>query len=302
MTAMTQALPYAAYLRVYEPLSAFPDRERARLMRVIERGDAPDVAAGLAAEHAAGLAAAVAVPPLVMPPDDADGAFVREKDGALLVCPLRTRLRSWLALAEFRSGMPEEILAAFVPPAIADDAENDLEKWVAAHPDLRSHIRASAWHVPLRWFCLFDPTERDVVTEGEPEADRPREAAAPAQPSPTPLARRACRFVTPMASARRRAARALAAMRRAYADGPVVGRLEDVARWLEEFHPHGVVELDYGGLTQLLRDDELRDDDSAELITAAVRALGRGDTDRAGALSERVLDRWRRLRDLESAN
>jgi hypothetical protein len=91
-------------------------------------------------------------------------------------------------------------------------------------------------------------------------------------------------------------------MRKAYADGPVVGRLEDVARWLEEFHPHALVELDYGGLTQLFADDELRDDDSAELITAAVRALGRGDTERAGELSERVLERWRRLRELESAN
>jgi hypothetical protein len=296
MAAMTRALPYAAYLRVYEPLSAFPERERARLARYLDRGDIPDVVAGMAAEQAAGLLAALAVPPLAVPPDDADGAFVRVKDGVTYVCPWRTRLRSWLALAEFRAGMPEELVGAFVPPAIADDAENDLEKWLAAHPELRSHIRTSAWHVPLRWLCLVDPAERELITGSGATA-----GASTGQPS-APALRRSCRFATPMAHARRRAARALAALRKAYADGPAVGRLEDVARWLEDFHPHALVELDYGGLTQLLRDDELRDDDSADLVTAAVRALSQGDTDRATALSDRVNERWRRLRALESAN
>ena len=321
MARMRSHLPYAAYLRVYEPLSAFPEPERSRWAAYVEAEAAPGQVSGLAREHALGLAALLAVPPLAVPPEDADQAFVRVRSGAVHVCPWRVQVRSWLALAEFRSGLPEELVAAFVPLGVADDAERDLERWVSRHPDRHVHIRTSTWHVPLSWFCLVDQAERELVAGGaaaaptrgrgagsrsEPAVESGNEAGgeagADAGPEPAGTEALSCRFLTTMAQARRRAARALAALRKAYADGPLVGRVEDVARWLEEFHPHAMVELDYGGLAELLGDERLRGDESAALVGAAVRALADGDTDRAGSLSEQVTDWWQPLRALESAN
>jgi hypothetical protein len=283
MTVMAPALPFAAYLRIYEPLVAFPEQERERWTAYVARGSVPDPLSAVASEHQATLAAALAVPPLVVPrPDAVDEAFVRvdSRSGSTYVCPWRTVVRSWFALGEFRAGLPDELAAVFVPAAVLDTAENDLEKWVAAHPDLHVHVRTSRWHVPLAWFALVEAGERELVLDDS--------------------ARR-CSYLVTMANARRRAARALAVLRRALADGPLVGQVEDVARWLEEFHPHALVELDYGGLVQLLDDDSLRGDDSPTRLAEALRSL-RDDADAAVAACERVAQRWARLRAVETAN
>src|SRR5207248_4498204 len=81
--------------------------------------------------------------------------------------------------------------------------------------------------------------------------------------------RRRCVYVTTMAQARRRAARALNVVRRTIEDGPVVAGVEAVARWLEEFHPHSLVELDYGGLVHLFDDEALTSDQSPALVARA---------------------------------
>ncbi len=80
-----------------------------------------------------------------------------------------------------------------------------------------------------------------------------------------------------MSRARRRTARALAVLRRTVEDGDVAAGLEDLGRWLEEFHPRSLVELDYGGLVHLLDDTALAQDESARDVAAALAALGAGD-------------------------
>ncbi|MFL6138404.1 MAG: hypothetical protein ACJ74O_11455 [Frankiaceae bacterium] len=304
---MTPLLPYAAHLRVYEPLVAFTAGERERWAAYAAAGSAPQRAAGLAAEHRAAVLGLLATPPKVAP-DGPEHAFVRRHAGRIQVCPWRTRERSWLALVEFHSGLPEEVAAAFVPTAVADDAESRLERWIADHPDQHLHIRTSAWHVPLAWYGLFERAERELVLAQRPHAPEAAPASdvqgpdAPAATAPAVTERRCCTYLTTMAEARRRSARALAVLRRALADGSLAGQVEEVARWLEEFHPHAIVELDYGGLVQVLTDDELRDDDSPEQVAEALRALGDGDADGAAAACDRVVERWRRVRAIEEAN
>ena len=61
------------------------------------------------------------------------------------------------------------------------------------------------------------------------------------------------RYRTEISKARRRAHRALSVLRRSVGDVPITEAVEESARWLEEFHPRSVVELDYGGLAALLR-------------------------------------------------
>ena len=68
-------------------------------------------------------------------------------------------------------------------------------------------------------------------------------------------------------------------LRRSIGDAPITEAVEESARWLEEFHPRSVVELDYGGLVGLLSDEALATDDSPALVAAGLAGLSRGDAD-----------------------
>ena len=174
-------------------------------------------------------------------------------DGLLFVCPLRTRLRALIAAAEFRSGMADALADAFIPAA-ARRAGGVRPRQVAAAgagDEGRASCRARTW-CRFPWFVPFEPTERVLVTgKGE----------------------RSMRYVAPMSAARRRTARALATLRRALPEAPTVAGLEQLGRWLEDFHPHSRVELDYAGLVDLLTDEELREDISVADIAESLTAL-----------------------------
>jgi hypothetical protein len=147
--------------------------------------------------------------------------------------------------------------------------------------------------VPLRWFLLVDPEEREVSL-GEP-----------VDTSGTVVGRRTGRslvYRTPMSRARRRIARALALLRTAVDDPAVVAGVEDVGRWLEEFHPRSLVELDYGDLVHLLDDAELAQDESARDMAAALRWLAAGDGEEAAAVYSRMAARMKALQAVEAAN
>lgn len=289
---MTSGSPgvFAAWLRVYEPLAAFDGDERRYWQAYIAQGRVRDPEDGVAVERAAGLAAAAA--PVRGVPDVGDEAFVRQIDGVTLVCPWRTRLRALLALEEFRSGLPEEVVDAFVPRAVVDACDDELDRLRAAGTDLRVHVLASPWQVPLRWFVLVDAAEREVHLGAAPSPGLPA----------TPRTGRRLVYRTAMSRARRRSARALDVLHRTVDDGPVLDGVEQVARWLEQFHPRSIVELDYGGLAHLLDDAELQQDVSARDIAGALAALAQGEPARAAAAYARVNARCKALQAVESAN
>ena len=105
-----------------------------------------------------------------------------------------------------------------------------------------------------------------------------------------------------MSRARRRTARALAVLRRTVDDGAVTQGVEELARWLEEFHPRSVVELDYGGLVHLLDDAELQQDDSARDVADALAALAAEEPARAAAAYGRVAARMKALQAVETCS
>jgi hypothetical protein len=267
----------AAHLRVYEPLAAFPEEEQQRFTALRRSGAAPSRAASDRDERASALRAAVRHT-LDLP----DGpALMETVDGLLYICPLRTRLRALIAAGEFRAGMAPAVADAFLSPVLADQAESDLERWRRRAPTMKVAVVTCTYLVPLPWFVPFDANERVLVTgAGE----------------------RSMRFVAPMSAARRRTARALATLRRALPDAPTVAGLEQLGRWLEDFHPHSRVELDYAGLVDLLTDEELREDISVSDIAESIIALGEGRGAEAVAAYERVIARWRPLQQLETAS
>jgi hypothetical protein len=280
-----QLPPYAAYLRIYEPLKAFSRPQRiqltARFHSVAEAGNGIDRQHALAAEHAAALHRVTYTPQHVVPAEETDEAYVLHSDAGPLFCPREDRLRSWVALAEFRGDLPDHVLEHFVPPHLVGKADQEFAAWRARHPGVVPHILTSTWHIPARWFVIFVSEERKLEISAES---------------------RSLLYRTTMANARRRAARALRIIRKAYEDGEVVDSLEEVGRWLEEFHPHSMVELDYGGLVNLVDETTLRHDDSPRDVATAVRALGDGDSDRATKAYQRLARRWEAVQALEHAS
>ena len=283
---------YVAQLRVYEPLAAFPDDERRHWEAYAQAGSAPGREQGPALEREAGLRALVGLPPAVLP-QLPEHAYVTRVDGATLVCPWRTGLRAWEALLDFRAELPDELADAFAPRAAAEAAEEQLESWHDQHPDRRSHVLSSSWQVPLRWFLLVDAAER-VASPGAPDGT----AGAP----PGRRTGRSLVYRTAMSQARRRGARALAVLRRTLDETQVTAGVEDLGRWLEEFHPLSLVELDYGALVHLLDNAELAQDESARDVALALKALGEGQGEQAAAAYAVVSGRMKALQAVESAN
>ncbi|GAA0922793.1 hypothetical protein [Streptomyces thermoalcalitolerans] len=272
-------VPYAAYLRVYEPLAAFPEPERSHWARYARRPDRPSYQDELRRS----LADLLPTPPVPVPVHESQDAFVLDVDGMIRVCPWRTRLRGWQALRNLAKELPAVVLDAVLPPVVRHQAVRDYERWLADHPDARPWIRTATWQVPLNWFVLVSDEEREYL-RGDGGGDT------------------VLRYRTPMVQARRRVARALRALRETVDEGPLIDGLVDVGRWLEEFHPRSLVELDYGGLVHALPADALRDDHSAADVAEGIEALRRGDGVAAGEAYGRLVERWRAVRERRSAN
>ncbi|MFE9453114.1 hypothetical protein [Streptomyces sp. NPDC006739] len=272
-------VPYATYLRVYEPLAAFPEPERGYWERYARRPDRPSYQEELRRS----LADLLPTPPIPVPVHESGDAFVTDVGGVVCVCPWRTRLRGWQALGDLAEELPPSVLDAVLPPLVRHQAGQDYERWLARHPDARPWIRTATWQVPLNWFVLVSDEEREYAKGSAEEA---------------PL----LRYRTPMAQARRRVARGLRTLRDTIEEGPLIDGLLDVGRWLEEFHPRSLVELDYGGLVHTLPAEELEGDHSAADVAYGIDALRRGDATAAGEAYGRLVERWRAVQDRRSAN
>jgi hypothetical protein len=283
---------YAAHLRVYEPISALPDSERARWQEYVAQGDLPSRPVQMAREHEVAMSAVLAMPPRLNLTDGIDHAYVRHVDGLTYVCPWRLQLRAWDALDSFRSQLPDELRDAFFPPALSAAADDARDEWVATHPEVKAGIVTSTWQVPVAWFAVFEAAERRLVL-GD------RRAGGGGQGGGYD---RALVYLTAMSRARRRVAQALRIVRKVFDEGPATAAIEDIGRWIEDFHPHSLVELDYGGLVHLFDDESLSADTSVADVSESLERLAVGDLRAAGECYERVVGRWRTIAALEHAN
>jgi hypothetical protein len=297
-------MTYAAYLRIYEPVSAFHEPDRSRWAAYAASSDRPRRRDALAAEHAESLRRVISAPQAVVPDRESEHAYIRRADGVTYICPWQTRLRCLLGYGRL---VPEDglLLPGAIPPADDDQAVAaalaGLEAAEPPGPSARLHILASVWTVPLAWFVPFAAAERWISLGGGPGLPSVRATAS---------ATRALVYTTPVARARRRVARGLATLRNLPPEFDGAGLeplraaddLADVGRWLEEFHPDSLVELDYGGLVYLVSDDMLSGDHSVAEIRAAIDGAARGECELAMAMYMRAHSRWRAFAEFEQAN
>ncbi|MGH3494255.1 MAG: hypothetical protein ACRDRL_29065 [Sciscionella sp.] len=298
--------PYLAYLRVYEPLSAFGQDAARQLRAEIDAGGLDRSAVG-ERERELWLRSQLASPRRLLPGESSLGRGLRdypcdalllypeeitEIDSELaqslpgaepLVCPLDMRARCAAALVGFMSSAELALQAAAV------DSSFDVvrERAAAALADSGGsamHSLCSTWTVPLPWFTLIEPRERYLVL-GE-QTDPGREAS----------------WRTTMTEARSRVVRADTVVCGSIGvDGP--GKiLQDTRRWLQCFDPQSVVELDYGGLVQLLDDEALLEDSSATDVHAVIDAMEQGDGEEVALRYEKLQEFWSVLAQREQSS
>ncbi|MFL6112117.1 MAG: hypothetical protein ACJ786_12295 [Catenulispora sp.] len=277
--------PYMAYLRIYEPLAAFPAGERREWETWLARNPAGPT---LVDEQSRSLRALVAVPPIAVPENEERVAYVLPGGAGPLLCPWQSRLRSWLALTELRAVHGDGGVRLFWPQRVLDRADREYDRWWAEDPEALPHILTSSWQIPIRWLVLFRQ-EDGIASEDL-----------------------SLYFRTPMSEARKRCARALRALKRALGDGPLVEAVQTLGMWLEEFHPLSTVELDYGGLMGLLvtqgavgadeRQGGVVMDCSVRYVAEGLAALAQGDDAAVTSAYLRYRVKWDAVRLLARAN
>jgi hypothetical protein len=265
-----------AYLRVYQPLDAFPPEERDHWERYLVSGrGAKPVRPVYRQQHTVpegrlGL----------LSPVDGDHAEVLFEQGVTYVCPWRTKLRLLASLLSLRESTAPEMVDALVTEAEARRAARELARLRRRGSTAVPFILQSPWHVPIRWFVLFDEEDRRI----DEEADGFR-----------------LRYRGGVVASRKRVDRALGIIRRSEL-APMAELIGDLGRWLAAFDPRSIVMLDYAGVSGLFGWDELDNDHSARDIQEAVSALGSGDVGRSGELYQSVAARWAEVRSHETLN
>ena len=156
---------FAAYLRVYEPLTAFDRERQVYWRRYVKEGRAVAPAEGPVRQRTAVLEALGAG--WTRLPDLPDEAYVLETDDTVLICPWNLRFRVAEAALTARDGVPSIIADAFVPPVLAGQAKAIVDDWRSGPRVLergmpRVHEQIATWGVPLRWFVFVDLDEREL--------------------------------------------------------------------------------------------------------------------------------------------
>ncbi|MCD2186224.1 hypothetical protein [Actinomycetospora soli] len=293
--------PFACYLRVYEPLGALPGPLAQRVRAGLARGAIPVTRVG-ARERDVCLRAQLGVPVRLLPGERVDGTAtegpvdVLLADGAdapaaeegspaparfgptTMVCPLDTRPRAAAALVGFLS-TESPVLRTAALNHEESTVRSRAEAVVAELGEGATHIVSATWTVPLPWFVLVEAADRVLVLAHDDAAT-----------ADGPGLRRRCYWRVSMADALARADSAAELLSSTLGDGGPAEVLRDTARWLRHFDAGSLVELDYGGLVQLVDDETLAGDTSAEDVAAALDALREGD-------AEKAMESYRRLRD-----
>lgn len=262
--------PFLSYLRVYEPLRAFDGPSGARVRAALARGPLPPERAG---SHEREVCLRAQLGARLLPGGPVAGGcevlVLGGASGEPLVCPLDTRERAAAAVLAFLAAElpPLRACALPVPEAVA---RRQAEAAVAELGPGAAHVVSASWTVPLPWFVLVDPEERQLRLDG----------------------RRRVWWRVPMGRARARAAQAERIIRAVLGDSEPADVLAETGAWLARFDRASVVELDYGGVVELVDDEVLRNDDSADQVRDALQALREGDKAAAQASYERLREFW----------
>jgi hypothetical protein len=205
-----------------------------------------------------------------------EDAFVTVWNGISYLCPRNIRLRMVEGVLAFSGTYPK------IPLVSEEERESFKEELAGLRSaNRRSHILASPWHVPLRWFGAFNPSEREVYER--------RDSLG-------------IRYRTELGEAVDRVGWAVRVLDGAGFPEPVVDQVRDLERWLAEFPAGSMLELDYATVADNFADADLTFDESAEDVRRSLEALESGDGEASRAAYGQVSRRWASRQALTFAN
>ena len=206
---------------------------------------------------------------------------VRLESGRWYACPSRNRLRVLAAMLSLRETAPAEVADALVPEMDARRAARELARIRRRDPRAVPTMLESPWHVPVRWFVLFEDRERLLVEREDGSYG--------------------LSYWTWVPKARERAQRAAAVLERGDLR-PVAAMVHEMDDWLSCFPTDSGVELDYADVAITSSWNDLDEDHSAREIQESIRALEEGEIELAGDLYRGVAGRWAEAKIRESLN
>jgi len=271
-------LPYASYLRVYEPLSALSPAAREALAHDLD--SAVDPAATLVKEQAAVLNRTVSSAAIGVDKEHTYAPYVLRLDGRSYYCPADMPLRSWLSLTSLIDNAGDVNMQLLLPLESVTAVDEGFLSWRRANPETVPHVRQTTWGVPRTWFVLVTDDERELYDAGGSSS---------------------IRYRARITDARRRVERAQRVLHQVTDESDLREEMQDLARWLDEFDDASWVELDYAGVAQYL-EGELDEDRSAADIHRVLKALGAAEWAAAGESYRRFESRWRVVNAHERAN
>jgi hypothetical protein len=205
-----------------------------------------------------------------------EDAFVTVWNGVSYVCPRNIRLRMVEGVLAFSGTYPRI-------PLVSEEERESFKRELAGlrSADRRSHILASPWHVPLRWFGAFSPSEREIYER--------RDGLG-------------IRYRTDLGEAVDRIGWAVRVLDGAGFPEPVVEQVRDLERWLAEFPAGSMLELDYAAVSDQFADADLTFDESAANVRQSLEALESGDGEASRTAYGQVSRRWASRQALTFAN
>lgn len=279
-------LPFSSTLRVYEPLSSFPEHYQAGLSAAaaqLQERSAID-----AAEVQASLGRITRPNGDPFPSGRTDGIRITTADGTppsaehgatdLLYCPNQLVLRAGLAANSLMEGIHGPLAELLIPEDVRERHQARIDAVTADDSAHLIHSRASTWGIPFAWFSLFMETDRKDVVEADGRI-------------------LTVRVWTSMTQARERARYAAASLALAAPDLDMLDDLTQLSTWLDKFGAGAMLELDYGAVA-----DRVHPDDSPMDIRLGIECLAEGDMTGAAAAYRRLASRWIPIRQLARAS
>ncbi|GMQ94488.1 MAG: hypothetical protein BMS9Abin12_1981 [Acidimicrobiia bacterium] len=206
--------------------------------------------------------------PFLWTESTADDALFTVWQGEQYACPRNTRIRMIEGVLAFTKTYPAMHLVAEIERL---KLVAELSELRTATPLSRSYILSSPWHVPLRWFSAFAPSERELYETSE-------------GPS--------IRYRTSIGEAVDRVHWSATVLANAGFPEQVIERVNDLERWLMEYSAESMVELDYDRVAQVFSAADIALDESVEDVRNSLLALERGDGETSQRHYETVASRW----------
>jgi hypothetical protein len=259
---------FEVLLRIFEPLvvhpelSGYPVSDNRETIMKLVHADADSRLISIPPDP---VADSYRGTPIFMSAADSGDSFDR-------VCPAQDDIRSWHALEALIENSTRSELDLVVPKAARRRAAAHRVEWMQEDPDTRVFTRTSAWDVSPVWWLAIDP-QKDQVISDEIGEDSFR-----------------IRVRTPILTASARVDWALEIIKEKSRLTSVVESTEMFSEWLDVFDMNSVLELDLGGMSEVIWPDT-----GAELVSDWVDSLNVDDEEGAQRAFGKYTRMWEML-------